>query len=199
MFDRYLLPRMQVPASLVARVASSAHLSANFITCTGFFIGIIAVFFISFQSYWLGLVCILLNRFLDAVDGELARIDCATDRGAYLDIVFDFIFYGLVVLGFGIASPEANALAACVLLASFMGTGSSFLAFAIMAEKRGMEKSLPKKGFYYLGGITEGFETILLFCLSCIWSEQFSIFAYIFAFLCMITTISRIHFACKVL
>ena len=50
---------------------------------------------------------------------------------------------------------------AAVLIASFVGTGSSFLAFASIAARRGMQAAdYPNKGIYYLGGLTEGSETI---------------------------------------
>jgi hypothetical protein len=60
-----------------------------------------------------------------------------TDRGAFLDITLDFLFYASIPLAFALADPAANALPAAVLLAAFIGTGSSFLAFAVLAERRG--------------------------------------------------------------
>jgi phosphatidylglycerophosphate synthase len=60
----------------------------------------------------------------------VARLSCPTDRGAFLDIALDFVFYALVPLGFALADPAANALPAAVLIAAFVGTGSSFLAFS---------------------------------------------------------------------
>ena len=65
-----------------------------------------------------------------------------TDCGGFLDITLDFIFYAAVVLGFALADP-ANAWPPPPLLFAFMGTGSSFLAFAIMAGKRGIQARLP--------------------------------------------------------
>jgi len=103
----------------------------------------------------------------------------------------------LIPLGFAIGDPN-NALAAAVLIASFVGTGSSFLAFAIMAEKRGISTDIRgKKSLYYLGGLTEGFETILVLVMMCIWPSYFQWFAYIFAGLCWITTSTRIYWALK--
>ena len=81
-------------------------------------------------------VLILLNRFCDGPDGAVARATAPTDFGGFLDIVFDFIFYAMVPFGFALDDP-ANALAACFLVVSFFGTAVSFLAFAVMAERRG--------------------------------------------------------------
>ena len=50
----------------------------------------------------------------------------------------------------------------------------------------------PDKGFYYLGGLTEGTETILLFVVMCLFPAWFPVLAYGFAALCLLTIISRI-------
>ncbi len=72
-----------------------------------------------------------------------------------------------------------------------MGTGSSFLAFAIMAGKRGIDNPVyHHKSLYYLGGLTEGSETIALFVLMCLWPAAFAPLAYGFALLCAITTLT---------
>ena len=59
-----------------------------------------------------------------------------------------------------------------------MGTGSSFLAFAIMAAKRGLSTDLRgRKSLYYLGGLTEGTETILFLALACLLPAWFALLA----------------------
>jgi phosphatidylglycerophosphate synthase len=142
----------------------------------------------------LALLFILLNRLLDGLDGTLARMTTPTDKGGFLDIVLDFLFYSSIPLGFALANPEQNALAAAVLIYAFIGTGCSFLAFAVIAAKRQMSSTdYPNKSFYYLGGLTEATETILVFSLMCLWTEWFAVFAYIFASLCAITTFLRIR------
>ncbi len=114
-----------------------------------------------------------------------------TDRGAFLDIALDFLFYALVPVGFALADP-ANALPAAVLIAAFVGTGSSFLAFAAIAAKRGISAaSYPSKGLYYLGGLTEGSETVALFVAMCLWPAAFAVLAYVFAAACALTTLTR--------
>jgi phosphatidylglycerophosphate synthase len=105
--------------------------SANQVSLAGFLIGMLALPLLAFGRYQWALAAILLNRLLDGLDGAVARDTGITDRGGFLDITLDFIFYAAVVLGFALADP-ANALAAATLLFAFMGTGSSFLAFAIM-------------------------------------------------------------------
>ena len=92
---------------------------------------------------------------------------------------------------FALANPAANALAAAFLIFSFMGTGSSFLAYAIMAAKRGVSSELRgQKSLYYLGGLTEGTETILRSC-SPACGRRCSRIALIFGLLCWLTTATR--------
>ena len=104
-----------------------------------------------------------------------------------------------MVFGFSLAQPE-HAVYAAALLFAFMGTASSFLAFAIFAQKRGLETSMRgKKSLYYLGGLTEGTETIIAFVLMCLVPTYFWLIALVFTALCIITTAARIRFAWHVL
>ena len=102
--------------------------------------------------------------------------------------------YALVPLGFALHDPAANALPAAVLIAAFVGTGSSFLAFAAIAAKRGDQAAkFRTKGIYYLGGLTEGFETIAVFLAMCLFPASFAMLAWIFAAACGMTTVLRWH------
>jgi hypothetical protein len=106
--------------------------------------------------------------------------------------VLDFIVYAGMVFAFAVADPDRNALAAALLLFAFMGTGSSFLAFAIMAAKRRLTTELRgRKSLYYLGGLTEGTETILFMVLACLMPGWFPLLAWVFAAMCWLTTLGR--------
>jgi phosphatidylglycerophosphate synthase len=192
MLDRHILGWqnriLAKPAAHLARIG----VPADAVTIVGFGIGLASVACLYQQAYAPALICILLNRLLDGLDGAIARAAGPTDRGAFLDIALDFFFYATVPFGFALADPAANALAASALLLSFVGTGSSFLAFAVIAEKRGLSSAtFPTKGFYYLGGLTEGTETILVFTAMCLWPKHFATIAWLFATLAAITTLSR--------
>jgi hypothetical protein len=92
------------------------------------------------------------------------------------------------------------ALAAAVLLFAFMGTASSFLAFAVLAAKRGLVSTVyPDKGFYFLGGLTEATETLAVFTLMCLVPAWFVPLALGFAGLCALTTATRIAAGVQVL
>ena len=177
----------------LARLAAAAGLSANQLTASGFAIGLFASYLIASTDYLTGAIAILVSRLFDGLDGAVARQTHATDAGGFLDIALDFVFYASVPLAFAFADPTRNALPAAVLLAAFIGTGTSFLAFSVLAAKRGMSSlDYPDKSFYFLGGLTEATETLACFLAMCVWPEFFIELAYAFAALCGITTITRI-------
>jgi phosphatidylglycerophosphate synthase len=193
MLDRWAMKMVRHPLGLGATFLHRRGISANQISLTGFAVGMLALPCLLLNWYGFALLCILLNRAADGLDGHVARLAKPTDAGAYLDITLDFIFYSAVVFGFALADPGQNSLAAAALIFSFIGTGSSFLAFGIMAERRNISNfRYPNKGFYYLDGLAEGFETILFFVLCCLFPQKFVAFAWIFAGLCYLTTIIRV-------
>ena len=193
MLDRRVQALLKPALLAMGRVLVRAGVGANTLTVTGFVLGLAAAVAIALQAYMPGLVLLLASRLLDGLDGTVARLTRPTDAGGFLDIALDFLFYAAIPMAFAVADPQANALPAAVLLASFIGTGSSFLAFAVLAEKRGLtDTALPGKSFYFLGGLTEATETIAVFAAMCLWPQHFAWLAYGFAALCALTTALRI-------
>jgi phosphatidylglycerophosphate synthase len=194
MIDAALLPLQRRVLRAPAGRLAALGVTADQITLAGFVIGALSLPALAFGQYGLALVLIGLNRIMDGLDGAVARLTGPTDRGAFLDIALDFVFYALVPLGFALSDPAQNALPAAVLLAAFVGTGSSFLAFSTIAAKRSLRAdAYPSKGIYYLSGLTEGAETITLFVAMCLLPDLFSVFAYGFAAACAVTTAMRWH------
>ena len=170
-------------------------LTANHVTIIGLFFGLSAAACVAFQLFDIAFWLIFLSRLADGLDGAVARASITTDFGGYLDIVCDFVFYSSIPLAFAAAQPE-NAPASAFLIFSFIGTASSFLAFAILAEKHNISTEIRgKKAFYYLGGLTEGAETILLLLAMVTWPSYFVLMAFGFGLLCWVTTITRIYAA----
>ncbi len=193
MLDRAATALIKPIIGRMANVLLRAGVSANQITVTGFLIGLIAAFLIAIGDYSAGAVAILASRLCDALDGAVARLTRATDRGGFLDIALDFLFYASIPLAFALADPARYALPAAVLLAAFIGTGSSFLAFAVIAAQRGMSSlAYPDKSFYFLGGLTEATETLAFFVAMCLLPGYFIELAYTFAALCSITVMTRL-------
>lgn len=196
MLDRFTTKIIRSPLDYVAKQIDKLGIKADQLTLFGFFLGLLSLPALAYQTYYIALFFIILNRIFDGLDGAVARIQGITDSGGFLDITLDFLFYSLVPFGFVLANPEMNAIAGAFLIFSFIGSGSSFLAFAVMAGKRKIENvSSPthsKKSLYYIGGLTEGTETILCFTLLCLLPQHFATIAYIFSFLCWLTTVTRI-------
>lgn len=200
MLDKYLVPILKRPLRRVAAQLHRKGIKPDTVTLAGFVIGLMAIPAIASGNPMLGLVCLLLNRIADGVDGELARLNTPTDAGGFLDITLDFIFYAAFPLGFAIADPEQNALACAVLIASFVGTGASFLAFATLAEKHSVvSPDFEYKSLYYLNGLAEGTETIICFALMCLFASHFSLIAWVFSVICLITAINRVIFGYRTL
>ena len=193
MFDRLATRLIRPAVDALAAPLARAGVQANTVTILALALGLGAAALIANGFFALGGVLIVLSRACDALDGAIARQTQATDLGGFLDIVLDFVFYASIPLAFALADPAHNALAAAVLLAAFVGTGSSFLAFAVIAAKRKWDNlAYPNKSFYFLGGLTEGFETLLCFIAMCCWPGYFSELAWGFAALCVVTLVTRI-------
>ena len=198
MLDRYALPLIRPVADASARALVRMGIGANTVTWVGFSIGMLASFLIATEHHFTPAIALFASRICDALDGAVARQTQTTDAGAFLDITLDFLFYASVPLAFAIANPSQNALPAAVLLTAFIGTGASFLAFATLAAKRGMRSTdYPTKSFYFLGGLTEGTETLACFAAMCVWPQHFAALAYAFAALCAVTTATRIWWGWK--
>jgi len=193
MLDRAATQLLQPTLTRLAQACVRQGITADALTLIGFAVGMAAATLIAFEQYAAGLLLILVSRLLDGLDGTVARLTTPTDRGGYLDIALDFVFYASIPLAFAVAQPATNALPAAVLLAAFIGTGTSFLAYATLAAKRGMQNlSYPGKSFYFLGGLTEATETLAVFVAMCLWPSHFAGLAFAFAAACLLTTLTRL-------
>ncbi len=191
MFDAKIRPLIDPPLNALGRAIAGAGITANMLTFAGLAFGLGGAVAIGFGAIWLGLALIVANRLLDGLDGAVARRRGPTPLGGYLDIVADFAFYVSVPVGFGVLDP-ANTLPALVLVASFVLTGVSFLAFAVIAAERGTTtQAHGKKSFFYSTGLAEGTETIAVFIAMCLFPHYFMWIAYGYAALCVLTVFQR--------
>lgn len=191
MFDAKIRPLIDPPLNALGRAIAGAGITANMLTFAGLAFGLGGAVAIGFGAIWLGLALIVANRLLDGLDGAVARWRGPTPLGGYLDIVADFAFYVSVPVGFGVLDP-ANTLPALVLVASFVLTGVSFLAFAVIAAERGTTtQAHGKKSFFYSTGLAEGTETIAVFIAMCLFPHYFMWIAYGYVALCVLTVFQR--------
>jgi phosphatidylglycerophosphate synthase len=193
MLDAAIRPHINKPLDAVAARVVALGVTANTVTVLAFALGITAAALVAAELYWAALAALLISRFLDGLDGAVARRTRLTDLGGYLDITLDFIVYAAVVFAFALADPARNALAAAFLTTSFMAPAATFLAYAIFAQKHGITTDIRgAKSLYYLGGLTEGFETILTLCLMCAFPDWFAVIAVVYGIMCWITGGTRI-------
>ena len=141
---------------------------------------------IAHEAYGLALACLVLNRLMDGLAGAM-RATKPSDFGAFWispstsSSIPDLSLHSLKT-GIRFSGSPPNL--------SFMGTGCSFLAYAIIAAKTGQEtEKRGKKSFYYLGGIMEGTGGLFSDLVD---SEHFPMICYVCAVLCWITTATRI-------
>lgn len=181
------------PLNALGRALARTGISANAVTLIGLVLGLLSAVMIAQGAPFAALIPLLASRLADGLDGAIARATHKTDFGGYLDIASDFLFYGAVPVGFVVLNPTDNAIAGAVLLLSFYFNAASFLGFAILAEKRGMETSAQgSKSLYYSNGLLEGTETILFFVALCLMPWAFAPLAWVFAILCFATAALRI-------
>lgn len=197
MLDARLRPFIDPPLNRAGRALAGVGVTANALTFTGLAVGLAGAAAIGAGQIGWGLALIVANRLLDGLDGAVARARGPSDLGGYFDIVADFAFYVSIPLAFGVLSP-ANTLPALVLVASFVLTGVSFLAFAVIAAKRGDETAAHgAKSFFYSTGLAEGAETIAVFIAMCLWPAWFGPIAYAYAGLCVLTVFQRSAMAAR--
>ena len=192
-----LMRRLLDPAlDRMGRALAAWGLPADALTFVGLVCGLGSALAVASGADGLALLALGLNRLLDGLDGAVARATARTDRGGFLDIVFDFATYGAVPLAFGLRDPDANALAAATLLFAFYVNGATFLAFAAVAAKRGLESSVRGvKSIYFTAGLTEGTETVLAFVAMILWPGHFALIALAFAGLTVMGAVARVTLA----
>ena len=198
MFDARLRPLIDPILDRMGAALVGLGVSANQVSLAGAACGALAGVAIGLGQPLEGLALVLASRLLDGLDGAIARVKGPTDFGGYLDILCDYVFYLAVPLGFGLATP-GNLPFALLLVATFTLTAVSFLAYAALAARRGLEtRAHGLKSFFYSTGLAEGAETLLAFVLMCLWPAGFPVIASIFGGLCLLTVIQRSVIAWRV-
>jgi hypothetical protein len=124
----------------------------------------------------------------------VARQTRPTDRGGFLDIALDFIFYASDPAGLRHRRPGAQCPGGRHRAAGgFHGHDGQLPGLCRHGAPSGRWHSpdYPTKSFYFLGGLTEATETLACFAAMCLWPQHFALLAYGFAALCALTTLTR--------
>jgi phosphatidylglycerophosphate synthase len=191
MFDPFFARLLEEPLRRGGAALAGRGIGANQVTWAGFAAGMLGAVAVGGGLYWLAIPLLAVNRLADGLDGAVARLSAPTDFGAYLDVVLDSIVYTAVAGSFAVAEAE-NAVPAAVLVASFVGTAASVLAFAAIAAQRGLvAEERGAKPFFAIGGLAEGGETTAFFAIVLLWPHVFPFAAWVFAAMCWITVAQR--------
>ncbi|MGJ8622958.1 MAG: CDP-alcohol phosphatidyltransferase family protein [Yoonia sp.] len=196
MLDRYARTLIDPPLNQLGSGLAARGMTADGVTLIGLGLGLLAALLIALGAPGWALFPLLASRLADGLDGAVARATRKTDFGGYLDIAADFLFYGTIPLAFVLSDPTANGGAGAFLLAAFYFNGTSFLGYAILAEKHGQQTDAQgQKSLYYSNGLLEGTETIVFFVVLCLFPTLFSPLAWVFGALCFVTATLRIYAA----
>ncbi len=199
MFDARIRPLIDPPLNRIAARLAKMGATANALSIIGALAGVAAGVAIAFGHFDFAFGLILFSRLSDGLDGPVARQTRSTALGGYLDVICDYAFYTAIPMGFAFARPEWALPAAC-LLGGFLLAATSFLGFAVLAAERGLKTSAQgKKSFFYLGGLAEGTETIVVLALAALVPEWFPLLAYGYAVICTLTVFGRIAAAISLL
>ncbi|WP_101340703.1 CDP-alcohol phosphatidyltransferase family protein [Cereibacter azotoformans] len=196
MLDGLMRRLIDPPLDRAGRALARRGWSADAVTLAGLGLGLLAagIVALGLPPVW-AILPLLAGRIADGLDGAIARATRKTDFGGYLDITCDFLFYAAFPLAFVLRDPEVGA-AGAFLLASFYVNGATFLGFAVLAARRGMEtRARGEKSLYFTAGLLEGSETILFFLSLCLFPQLFAPAAWIFGALCFVTATSRVLLA----
>lgn len=197
MFDARVRAGLAPYLDAAARRLAAAGIPADALTAAGFAVGTAACVAAATARWPLALGLWLANRALDGLDGAVARVRGASDRGGFLDIVADFAVYGGFVLGVAVARPEAR-LACVALLAAYYVSGSALLAWSSLAERRALAAG-DERSLVFVGGLAEGTETVVAYVLLCLFPGAAAPIAWGFAAAVAVTAFQRVVFAARAL
>lgn len=197
MLDGWMRGVIDPGLNRLGKTLAERGVTADGVTLAGLGLGLFTAAVIALGGPgWAAALPLMASRVADGLDGAVARARGKTDFGGYLDIVCDFIFYAAIPMAFVLRDPVANGVAGAFLLATFYINGSTFLGFAVLAEKRGMEtRARGEKSLYFTAGLLEGTETIAFFLILCLFPWAFAPLAWGFGTLCLVTALSRVLLA----
>ena len=102
---KYISPLLKGVANFLLKL----NMTPNNITIIGFIIGLLPFIFIYFDKPLIAVLLLWVSGFLDAVDGEMARIsNTSTQWGTLMDITFDRLVEIGVILAIALKEPQSR-------------------------------------------------------------------------------------------
>jgi phosphatidylglycerophosphate synthase len=174
--------RLAAPSlDTAARSLARTGLGADALTLAAFLIGVLSILFYAFGLYAGGLLFFVLNRFLDGLDGAVARRVGITDRGEFLDAALSWLVLAAIPFAFVLNAP-LGALAA-----SFMILGLLFVAVTELGARHILSGRRPADVVPAWFILVEKSETALIIVIMTLLPWALSVFAYLFGILCFVS------------
>lgn len=163
MLDTKAQPLIQPLLDTMANTFIKWRLTPNAVTSIALGIGIISCVWIYYDWIWIGLTFLWLSGLLDAVDGTMARKTKSSAVGTVLDVTFDRVVEGGIILVLAIKYPE-HAVMLLILMFSILIAMTLFLTIGNVAPNSG------KKSFHYATGLAERTEGFILLSIMVIFA-----------------------------
>ncbi len=198
MLDEELREGAKPLYKLPARILAERGVTGNALTGAGLGIGALCLVAIAFGLNTVALVLWLLNRLLDGLDGEVARLHGeSSELGAFVDIVADFFVYGGFLVALAVQHPNTR-LALVALFFAYYLNGTVFLALSGILERLNREH-LTERGLHFRRSLTEGFETVVAGILFLVFPGHVSLIAWVFAAMVFASAVQRLYDGWRVL
>jgi len=169
-------------------------LKADHVTVIAFLIGISASFLVYDEKPIWGVFVLWISGFLDAVDGSMARQSKTSSWGTVLDVTFDRIVEGGIIIALALRHPDPAILFLLLLLAiSIIITMTVFLTVGAVSQKTSY------KSFYYQPGLAERTEGFILFSLMVLFQPHLKFWTIIFLIVELVTCMQRLLEAHRIL
>ncbi len=169
-----------------AKTLRLTRLHPNHITILGFLAGVASALSLAFGRPLLALILLWLSGGLDVLDGTVARLTQRSSKtGAYLDMIFDRLTEGFIILGCYVFLPRFALFYFVFYIGAMFNFTTFMLAGALFANAG-------EKSMHYDGGLIERTETFLMFSLMMLFPRLIPIWLGVFNGLMIFTGIRRV-------
>ncbi|MEQ8672719.1 MAG: CDP-alcohol phosphatidyltransferase family protein [Aggregatilineales bacterium] len=200
MLDKSLREIKEVTLLPVAnQIGTEIHPIA--ISLVGLIVGCASAVVAYLGVFPLALILLWINRFLDGLDGTVARNNkTQSDLGGYIDIQCDFVIYSVIPIALAIrADDTATYIATMFLLGAFYVSAPSWMYLAAIFEKRNQGAKAQKEltSTTMPAGLIEGTEAVIFYSLFLIFPGYSALLFTLLGVMVTITIAQRIIWAAK--
>ncbi len=187
MIDTKYRKPFQIFFDILGNMLIEIKLTPNKITIIAFILGVFSGVALGLKLPYLALVFMITSGIFDILDGTVARATNQTsDLGGFLDLTFDRVVEGAIVIGFYFFAPQYTLLY-LLFFAGAMFNFTTFMLAGIFFKNNG------KKSMHYDIGIVERTETFITFGIMMVFPNLAGIVLGAFISLMILTGIIRLY------